>query len=68
MIENTLVKKVGQDRRGRPSKQTKRALTPLKYGISSLASLNMASFLFVPSMIAGMWLVSIADSDKKQLD
>ncbi|MFD2231218.1 transposase [Alkalimarinus sediminis] len=28
MIENTLVKKVGQDRRGRPSKQTKRALTP----------------------------------------
>ncbi|UZE96648.1 DUF6691 family protein [Alkalimarinus alittae] len=27
-------------------------------GISSLASLNVASFLFVPSMLAGMWLAN----------
>lgn len=37
-------------------------------GISSLASLNMASFLFVPSMVVGMWLVSLVDGNNKQQD
>lgn len=30
--------------------------------ISSLASLNMAGFLFVPSMLAGMWFISVIEA------
>ena len=33
--------------------------------ISSLASLNAAGFVFVPSMLAGMWLVNVVDGNKK---
>ena len=33
--------------------------------ISSLASLNTAGFVFVPSMLAGMWLVNVVDGNKK---